>query len=110
MLTDFSLATINAEIDQNRIAPSNLPDLFAGRAATCFFRFSESDDLKKLMAESDGKGRSKKASKTEIAINVMGKESNGRAYNQQVKAKLVSHKSIASLSAKSTHFGSGRSL
>lgn len=82
LVTDIKLASSTSTILSDSIAPSRIPDLYDGRATTCFFQL-------------DKFARNKNAS-----IEISGKLADGSAYSQTIKAELVEISALPQLWAK----------
>lgn len=79
LVTDLEFIDDGCGIDGDSIAPSRIPDLFAGRASTCFFKFKPG----------------KKAQ-----LKIKGKMSGGGKFEVTVKPQTMSLNAIAQLWAK----------
>ncbi|HEY9712986.1 MAG TPA: VIT domain-containing protein, partial [Chroococcales cyanobacterium] len=69
------------KLESNSVAPSNLADVFAGRAVTAFFKFSSGDQ-------------------NAVALKVKGSTADGKPFEVVVPGKEVSVSAIAKLWAK----------
>ncbi len=81
LVTDVQIEDINCGIAKDSIAPGRIPDLFEGRASTCFFRFNP------------GAGEIPK-------LRVKGRSTDGSTYIETVEAVEVSLPAVAQLWAK----------
>lgn len=79
LVTDLEFVDDGCGIDGGSIAPSRIPDLFAGRASTCFFKFRPG----------------KKAQ-----LKIKGKLADGGKFEVSVKPQTISLNAIAQLWAK----------
>jgi Ca-activated chloride channel family protein len=78
LVTDLTVESINGTtVDAASVTPERIPDLFAGRASTAFFKLS-------------GKG----------AVHIKGKFSDGKPFDEKVKQRSVEMPAIAQLWAK----------
>lgn len=84
LLTDLKIESVNGEVIPETTTPENLPDLFRGRAITCFF---------KMKAVNTGGGKRK--------IRVSGVRADGKQYVDELVEKQISLGALAPLYAKS---------
>ncbi|HEY9789494.1 MAG TPA: VIT domain-containing protein, partial [Candidatus Obscuribacterales bacterium] len=78
LVTDIVVESINGTpVEADSVTPGRIPDLFAGRASTAFFKLS-------------GKG----------AVQIKGKFSDGKQFDEKVKQRAVEMPAIAQLWAK----------
>jgi len=81
LITDVSIEDINCGIERDTVAPGRIPDLFEGRATTCFFRFQPSQ------------GES-------LRLRIKGKYADGSSFVQEAEAQEVLLPAVAQLWAK----------
>jgi Ca-activated chloride channel family protein len=81
LVTELELEDIGCGIERDTIAPGRIPDLFEGRAATCFFRFKP-----------DGN--------QPLKLLVKGKYADGSPYLEEVEPVEVQLSALAQLWAK----------
>jgi len=80
LVTDLKLEVASKQIKLQDLAPNPVPDLFAGRAVTVFFRLPVADK--------------------QIEISIKGKNHDGTAYSESVKSATTTTEAIAQLWAK----------
>src|SRR4030095_10979840 len=81
LVTEVQIEDINCGVDSDSIAPGRIPDLFEGRASTCFFRFHPNGAEK-------------------LKLRIKGKYADGSAYVEEVEAVEVALPAVAQLWAK----------
>lgn len=85
VLTELKIEAVAGALEADTITPSNLPDLFRGRATTIFFKMSQ--------GAITGKGKKK--------IRIKGIRADGSSYAEEVTEKRIKLPAVASLYAKS---------
>lgn len=74
LIIDLKIDAVDSDIDLGSIAPMRIPDLFAGRSSTAFFRVNKAG-----------------------AIRVSGKFSDGTKFEEQIRGAEIDHPGIAHL-------------
>lgn len=84
ILTGVKVEALTGELEKDSITPESLPDLFRGRATTCFFKLKKTD-----------------AGKEKRKIRITAQKADGTAYSEEVSEKKIALSAIAPLYAKS---------
>jgi Ca-activated chloride channel family protein len=77
LIVDLAIHSVDLDIDRSSIAPSRIPDLFAGRSSTAFFRLTNAG-----------------------TIRITGKFSDGSKFKQEISGSEVDFPAIAHLWAR----------